>query len=136
MIVVPFRAEHLRGLVSGDDWMGSEMIVQLEGSKAVTFIADGVVLLCCGAFEMWPGRFLAWARVNADAARPHVLAVNREARKFLQSVDARRIEANVACGVEVHHRWLRLLGFKLETDRMPKFFPDGSDAAMYVILKE
>lgn len=136
MNVIPFRAEHMAQIDGGLHWIGPELAASMEGKFSISGTVDGKVVACAGATEVWSGRFLMWAYI--DRSTRHWKSVHRAAKNFVGVVssEARRLEANVPCDFEPGRRWVEHLGFRLEIDRMPKYLPNGRDAAMYVIVKE
>lgn len=143
MKIVPFRAEHLRQLQVQDaqlrsiSWMPAdqaETIQNLPAIQAFTAIDGDEVLACAGVLELWAGRATAWAFLSKNIGH-RFSSVHRAVKRYLDVADYRRIEAEVEHGFEEGHRWMALLGFKVETARMVSYFPDGSDAAMYVKVK-
>lgn len=97
----------------------------LRAGPAFTALHGETVLACAGVVEVWAGRALAWALIAEDAGR-HMLGIHRAVSGFLMQAPYRRIEATVDEGFEAGHRWLRLMGFVLETPNgMRGFNPDG-----------
>lgn len=140
MSLVPFRAEHL-ALVQVQDaqthvspFMTYEHAQALEPTLAFTYIVDGVVLGVGGLVEIWPGRASMWAYLGKNAGR-HFVAIHRAALALLEVADFRRVEADVDVDFAAGHRWLELLGFKLEAPRMRSFLPTGGDSALYARVK-
>lgn len=143
MKIVPFRAEHLRQLqvqnaqLKSMSWMPAdqaETIEQLGAIEAYTAIEGDRVVGCAGVLELWKGRAAAWAFLAGDLGRKFV-PFHRAVKRFLAVAEYSRIEAEVALDFDEGHRWARILGFELENPRMRKYFPDGSDAALYVKVK-
>jgi hypothetical protein len=133
------RAEHMLTMRSKTNWISPQMIAQIEGTRfALTFLIGKVAVACVGAVEIWPGRYLGWARVDHDAARGRWKSIHRATLNFVAQVreEARRFEVNTDCGDAAARRWVEHLGFSLECDRMPGFFPDGRSGTMYAIAKE
>jgi hypothetical protein len=140
MKVVPYQAEHLQKLrlqsaqLCNLNWMPIDQAVQLENVTAFTALDGDEVLACAGVLELWSGRGAAWAFLAEDLGT-RMVAVHRAVRRYFGLLDFRRIEAEVAVDFPQGHRWMRLLGFELESPRMRGYFPDGSDAALYVRVK-
>jgi hypothetical protein len=88
-----------------------------------------------GVVEKWPHRVEAWAIIG-DNCRKYFLALHNAVKRFLEVFPARRIEATADCDFEQGHRWLELLGFKLECERMVAFNHQGRDASLYSWIKE
>lgn len=103
---------------------GLAFTVEDDGGRPVSSI---------GLVELWEGRALAWAIMSAGAGR-HLLGITRAVRRFLAVSPWRRIEAGVECSFAAGHRWARVLGFKLEAERMASWSA-GRDFALYARLR-
>ena len=139
--MVPFAAEHytqmdvqhaqaiMRDIVSIDGLRG------LECPYASTLMQDGLPLACAGAAKYWEGRALLWSFLSSRVDARNFRQVHAAAHQFLSGLPYRRLEASVEIGFEAGHRWLRLLGFKVETPLLRRFGCDGSDHVGYVLLR-
>ena len=141
MDIVPFRPEHLRSLVlqEAQAWMGPMLKADygeylLRGGPCFTALDGERVLACSGVLRMWDNRDQAWALMAQDAGRRFV-KIFRGMSRFLDLHDTRRIEATVDCEFEEGHRLMRMLGFRLEAERMRAYLPDGRDAALYARVR-
>lgn len=138
--IVPFKAEHMEQVLAQEAqqylraWLKPGEMKALEGPWAYSGVVDGRVHACAGLVSHWPGRAAAWAYLDAQAGR-EMLAVTRAAKRGIEMCPFDRIEAAVDCEFEAGHRWARILGFELETERMRKYRPDGGDCAMYVRVR-
>ena len=103
-------------------------------AHAFTVMDDDRVLACGGVTDYWPGRGECWATFTKDVKKEFVL-ITRAAKTVIDSYPGRRVEASVRCDFEEGHRWIRLLGFKLEAERLEKYLPDGSDVSLYSKVK-
>ena len=141
MLIIPYKAEHLSGLMlqAAQQYMQAYIseadTKALEQGYAYTGLDEGNVLICAGVMPIWQGRGLAWAYV-AEHARAHMIALTRSVKQVLDTLPFDRIEAAVDVDFGQGHRWARLLGFELEVARMRKFRPDGGDAALYARVKQ
>jgi len=95
-----------------------------------TVLSDGRPIACGGLVEYWNGRAEAWAVLDA-VCKKDFIAVHNAARRFLDSVGIRRIEAVVHVGFDAGHRWLRTLGFVMEAPLLESYDPDGRDYSLY-----
>lgn len=43
-----------------------------------------------------------------------------------------RLEISVRCDFALGHKWAKMLGFRVETERMERFGPEGEDHTGYV----
>ena len=142
MEIVPFKAEHLRALSLQDaqaylDGMITEADAQaLEAQDiAYTGLVDGRPIVCAGIIVQWVGRAIAWAYLSREAGQ-HMPAIHRAVKRMFGALDIPRIEAHVTAGFEPGHRWVRMLGFKLETpEPMRKFLTTGEDAYLYARIR-
>lgn len=123
----PILAEHIT----------EDQILALVSSKhSYTVVnAYGKVLGVGGIVEKWKGRAEAWAILDQNS-REYFLCIHNAVKRFLNGFNVRRIEAEVDCNFEAGHRWMRLLGFKKEADRMRFFDPAGNDCSLYSLVKE
>jgi len=140
MIVVPYQAEHLMALRAQEaqayvrEYMSDKYAKDLENTLSWAGIADGRVIGCFGVCEMWTHRALLWAFLDQSAGR-HLVSIHRAVKRFLEVAPYRRIEAEVDCEFEAGHRWLRMLGFEMECERMRCYRVDGGDSALYARVK-
>lgn len=138
MELVRFKPEHahqiqeqeatayLRPMISE-----AHLAVLAAQEHSYTIMRGGLPIACGGIIQHWPGRYEAWAML--EASRPKdFLTIHNATRRFLQTQIHTRIEAVVECGFQAGHRWLRLLGFDLESPYMRRYGPDGRDYSMYV----
>jgi hypothetical protein len=97
---------------------------------------DGDRCLGAGGYRrVWDGRAVAWI-VLAGALGPAMRPVVRQLRAALDMCPARRIEMTVRADFLNGMRLADVLGFRCETpDGMQAFFPDGSDAYLFVRIK-
>jgi len=137
LVVVPFCATHLKPLhlqaaqANIRRFLNRNVGASLEtAGPAFTALSGGEVIACAGVMEVWSGRLQAWALLSACGPRLF-LQVHRAVARFLDAQKAQRIETAVDCDFAEGHRWVRLLGFRMEAPRMRLFGPDGRDAALY-----
>jgi len=101
-----------------------------------TAFADDHVLGFAGIIPIWPGRAMAYAYITEYARNNKFIFVHRSVQRFLDDCYIKRIEMAVQCDFEQGNRWARMLGFKLEAERMEHYQPDGEDCALYArVLK-
>ena len=104
---------------------------KLAAAPSFTVLDGDEVIMCAGAFELWPGRRLAWALLAESIGHRMIFCV-RTTRRFMVELAAPRYELDVELDHEEGHRFARLLGFEVETPRMRAYYPDGKDGTMYV----
>lgn len=90
----------------------------------------GIACAVGGISKIWEKRFIAWM-LFATEKPAHFLMVHKAVARFLDSQTDGRIEALVDADFPQGHRWIKMLGFKKESERMRKFYPDGTDAYLY-----
>ena len=139
MIIVPFKATHIETMKRSDS-LGMRYLELpdarcLEGKLSFTGMVGDVAVMCAGALEVWPGRYIAWAYVSPDACH-YWKSLHKAVKRFLSDLNAQRIEAEVDSDFEAGRRWIERLGFRCEAPRMARFFPDGRDASLYAITKD
>lgn len=140
MIVIPFRPYHLRAidLQRAQENMRPYLVDPEYGEWLATQESYSVfcgerIIACGGLLKMWDGRAQVWSLLGSQTGNS-MIPLTRLVRGYLSSLSYRRIEATCDSGFECGHRWLKLLGFTLETPVMKAYRPDGGDEAMYVRL--
>jgi hypothetical protein len=135
MELVSFKAEHLAKIEKQTGKMYPEITsthrALLEKNNLTFSVVRGDrIFLCGGVIQYWPGRGEVWAifdkEIKGDFFRLHKIAL-----RFLDVLPMKRIEAVVNVDFKQGHRWAKLLGFKLDSERLKHYFSDGADAALY-----
>lgn len=104
----------------------------LENHHARTLRTEyGNAIACFGVYEQWSGNGNAWAILDKRYMKQHMTSVHKWALAYLRAVAIPRIEALVQTDFAEGHRWLKLLGFKLEAAEMKKYYPNGKSASLY-----
>lgn len=140
MYPVTYRAEHIQSLVVQSAQEGirvhlpDTMMRQLENEHAYTLMRDGQPVVCCGAIEVWANRAYVWSFLG-DIATREFREVHSWAKRFLNGLPFRRLEATVDIDFEPGHRWVKSLGFECEAPRMKAFQVDGRDGALYALVR-
>lgn len=141
--IIPFQPEHLSVLTLqpsqeymlpavARDGYGAEIAA---GGPAYSALADGRIIACAGVWNIWPGRGAAWALLAQDVPC-HFIAVHRAVRTFLDHCGIARVEAYVDPGFDAANRWMRMLGFRLETPvPMAKFGEGGREMLLYARVR-
>lgn len=112
-------------------WMNREIQEAWVNLGALALLDGEEVLMLYGAFEMWEGRGVLWGLL-AEGIGSRFTALHRESLAFVEGLPFRRLEATVDAGFTQGERWIKMLGFRLETPCMRGYLPNGGDAAMYV----
>ena len=140
--VIPFKSWHVKEMI--EEPMNASLKSMFESgyadllenqTKAFTGMADGRVMICAGVYDLWRGRGYLWC-VLSEHIKAHSISVYRGARRWLKEQPYRRIEMDVPIDMEIAHKRAEFLGFRLETLRAEKYLPDGSDASIYVFIRE
>lgn len=105
-----------------------------NGGPAFSAIADGRVYCCAGVLVQWAGRGIAWALL-ARGLGARFIPIHRAVKQFLHETPIQRIEATAELGFPEAHRWLLSLQFVREAERLRSYTPDGSDHALYALVK-
>ena len=138
MIIQKFQPEDLQRIkLQSEQSLASRHLSNIEYAQALaagdswTCLDRGEVVACCGFVTVWPGRSQAWALISATIGPAGMVQLTRAAHREI-SKKTGRIEAFVAAEFQAAHRWMQLLGFKLETpEPMRRWFPEGGDASLY-----
>lgn len=136
--VEPFRAHHLEGFVPQPAQCAEFAEVTPETARAHemagvgrSILADGELVACAVLAPLGDGRGVLWALVGAKAG-PYMLRAKRIAEQMMRESGLRRIEAVVLTGFSAGHRWLKMLGFELETPNgMKAFGKNGENFSLY-----
>ena len=140
MKVVPFRAEHLEGLVlqsaqkDMSGYLSRDYGAGLEHTgQAFTAIRDGQILGCAGVETIWANRGIAWSLLG-QVTPFELLGIHRHVSAFLESLSLRRIEMTVDARHGSGRRWAVMLGFQRE-GTLRAYTPDGRDCHLYSRIK-
>lgn len=107
------------------------LAIMAKATASITVLDGDEVLMCAGWLPLWEGRAMAWSML-AEGIGARMTGVVRAARRMTDTFTGRRLELDVERDHAEAHRLARLLDFTLETPCMPRFYPNGADAAMYV----
>ena len=136
-----FKAEHWNEIAEQEamaylrDYISPEMVQSLEKSKyAYTIRVDGRVVACVGVVEFWQGRGEAWTVIDRNCKREFI-SIHRTVKSLLKICPTDRVEAVVDLGFDAGHRWMDLLGFKLEAPIMAKYRQNGAHCSLYARVK-
>lgn len=143
--IVSLVAEHViqlkdRGALHYlSDYVNPDRLIALEQmphSFSALAPPDGRVVACAGVIQQgWPGRAEAWAFFDPNIGK-HFISVHRAVNRFFEATEIRRIEAVVDRDFEAGHRWIKMLGFQLEAEKLRKYTVDGRDVSLYSRVKE
>lgn len=136
----PCLPEHVRALRAQTEQQADHAFVIASGmgnvTKGLTFSAwlDGECVSVGGVTPTWPGSAVAWCMIS-PAIRPAMTSLTRFSASLFDLQPYRRLSTSVVCGFEPGHRWVKMLGFVLEAERMPAYDPVGRDCALYARVR-
>ena len=90
----------------------------------------GEVLAIAGVHMCWPGRYEAFALLGSKT-QGQFFRIHRLVSKFIKFLDAKRLECVVDSDFVEGQRWVKTLGFELQSLRMDSYLPNGNAAYMY-----
>lgn len=97
---------------------------------------DGVECIgVAGIMSLYKTRAVAWAFIGKNAA-PHMVGITRKVKQVIEDYPAKRIEMLVNYEFLAGHRWAKMLGFKVEAERMRYSGIYGHDETLYARIKE
>lgn len=107
-----------------------------KGRYCFTAISSKIgVAGVAGVTEYYPGRGECWA-ILSPGLKSEMLQVHRVVRRFIDMAPYRRLEAVVDVSFAQGHRWMKMLGFQVEAERLRYYTPDGRDVRLYSKIKE
>lgn len=140
--MVPYKKEHLLDMIyephndsEREFFLGGGIYQKLEGMDSKTILLNGKPAVCLGIIPYWEGRGQVWSMFSAKC-KSNFVPVFRLGKKFFQDQPLTRIEICVPCGFDIGKRRAILLGFKLECSRARKYLRDGTDCALFSLVKE
>lgn len=137
--IVPMTEAHVRAIEPqeqqcGDGEAERVRIAMMQADLGPCWAAlssNGVVLAIAGVTEAWEGRGIAWSVLSRHCG-PHLLALTRTVRRYLDGMDYARLEMYVDAQFAEGCRWAQMLGFELETPNpMRRFLPNGNGAYLF-----
>jgi hypothetical protein len=140
MKLIPYEAAHLLGMqlqpgqTYSTPFVTADYAKALEDQHAFTAVEDNRVVAVGGVIKLWDNRGLAWTFIDCRAG-DCFWKLHKIVKKALDAAPYRRIEAETPCEFGPGHRWLKMLGFKLEAERMRAFRVDGGDSSLYARVK-
>lgn len=142
MKVEAFEPKHVAWL---ENYGGQEYLLPLaddEGLRQLamhgnhySFFHEGELIACGGFIKMHELRAQAWALFRSG--KPELfLPLHIVMKHLVVTQPFRRIEAFTDPSFKAATRWIKALGFRLETPYKPFFFPDGRGASEWVRFNE
>lgn len=138
MEIVRFKAEHMKEIVEQESqrylqkYITEEHALLMEKQKySYTAIIDNRIVACAGVVEYWKDRGEMWIILDQNCKK-EFLKIHNAVKRFLHICPIKRIEAVVDYSFDAAHRWMDLLGFRLEAEKLESYRPDGGDCSLYV----
>lgn len=113
--------------------IGQAQILAWSGF-ALSFWQDTTCIGCLGVAPLPLGSGHAWA-LFSKASGPSMPWITKHARQVLDLAPYRRIQTTVITDFTAGHRWLRLLAFEMEAERMRCYDNAGRDHALYARVR-
>jgi hypothetical protein len=141
MRIIPFKQHHLEIIELQESqaylssWVTPDAAKALEAHISFTGIADDKVVGCAGMIKRSEYWGTVWAYLSKDSGK-HFVSIHRAVRKLIEGSMLKRIDATVDFEFEAGHRWLKLLGFEMEAERMRCYRPDGGDSSLYARIRQ
>jgi hypothetical protein len=142
MLVQTLKADHLtrlelqpeqqyfKQLISNPD----DYVKMVSDGDAYAIVEGDETMCAFGIIELWPNRSMIWALMSANCG-PHMTGMVRIGRRMVKTSGSRRVEAHVDCDFKAGHRFMKLLGFDVEAERMRSYEPDGRDCTLYARIQ-
>lgn len=92
------------------------------------------IIGCLGILPISDIRGACWALLQGGKPQ-YFVSVHRAARQIIDASDHARLEAYIDPTFPAAVRWVKILGFRVETAFKPLFFPDGRAAAEWVMIR-
>jgi len=140
MKLLPFNREHLH-IIEAREYERDNLIPYLQdcfleaaerGLHCYTMIADGRVISCIGAFQMWEGVWEVW-QIPSIYVRSYTKDYCRTIRGILDTAaereQARRLQTSSPADA-LHDRWMEFIGFECE-GTLKAYSRTGKDYRMW-----
>lgn len=132
--IEPFNRTHYYALAEhapeGMPVFGAAMLSSIESANSWTVLSNGTPIMCCGALQLWTGRFHVWTFMGEQSGK-HMVRITREVRRLLRTIIG-RMEMTVNMDFAAGHRWAKLLGFEIEIPLLKQYGPAGESHIGYV----
>ena len=113
---------------------GETMQAMEDDHNLFTAFENDEPILCGGIRKAWAGRGELWAMFGPPMK--YSVKLHKNILKLIAHARLKRTEMTVHCENKSGHKLAKVLGFKLETERMKAYRPDGGDCAMYVRISD
>jgi hypothetical protein len=135
--LVSFEVKHVTQMQLSASSSGIIGMVKPEHFKALeqlpynyTLLVEGKPIACGGVIRFWDTRGEVWSLLDEQSGHRFILW-HRCVQRFLASIPVKRMEAVVEKSFEPGHRWVKMLGFKVDAPFLQNYFPNGADGVLY-----
>lgn len=132
--IEPFQAEHIGCIDAQESQHGllhDDHAAAVAQHDAWTVRLDGKIVACCGVVPIWNGRSMMWSQISTSIKSKGMVLLTKAVLRYLNLIQD-RMEALVVENHEAGHRWIKLLGFTLDTPLpLKKILPNGENAYLY-----
>ncbi len=137
--LIPFQAEHWievsalplveAGMPAPKGVATLEMGEALVGNAWSCKVGD-LIVACGGTVQVWKGRNTAWLYMTPFGL-PYKHTILKKAKEVL-SIPKGRIECTACANLAHRIRWMKFLGFEVESPLLKAYGPFGEDHVGYV----
>lgn len=132
--VEKFQPWHIDTIDAQDSQRGmchSENAETVAEFDSWTVFLDDKIVACCGCVPIWHGRNMLWSQISKTISPKGMVLLTRAVKRYLDLKPC-RTEAYIVEGHEAGHRWIKLLGFTLDTPMpLKNILPNGESAYLY-----
>ena len=130
--IEPFQAWHANCIDKQDCQDDIDVAAaQLAAYESWTCRMDGNIVAVGGVVPIWKGRSMMWSQISKNI-NPHGMVKLTRIVKRQIKLSTDRLEAFVVDGHDQGHRWIKLLGFTLDTPKpLIGILPNGESAYLY-----
>lgn len=105
-----------------------------QDGDAFAVVCHGETMCIAGLVKVWDGRSILWSLMSRNVGK-NMWFIVKAARNLIDLFGEKRVEATVDCDFKNGHRFMRLLGFRCEAERMVGFEPGDRDCSLYARIK-
>jgi RimJ/RimL family protein N-acetyltransferase len=142
LILIPFRASHIDEMRSFGGQAWAEAFFDSTDPRSFETLGPcfsgavaGEIIGSAGLIKVHDYRAIAWAILTNEAPK-HFVSIHKAVKAFLKDQPFIRVEAYVDEDFAAATRWVKALGFQLETEHLRYFLPDGRSAALWARIRD
>lgn len=138
--IVKLLPEHLVALKASGavgrlgELVGDRFVKLADFPQSWAAVSGERVIAVAGVLDYWPGRGEMWAIFNKPTPL-EFFQIHRAAKRFIECLPHKRLEATVECDFKAGHRWIQQLGFHLEAEKLKFYGIGGVHMSMYAKIK-